>query len=139
MDFPHKEITETILNRFYKVYNILGYGFLEKIYQNSLAIELIQAGFQVETEKSIPVYYCGRSVGNYFADVVVNNAVVLELKAAEGLDERNEQQLRNYLRASNIEVGLLLNFGKKPEFKRIYYSNARKCFLKTEDAPHVDL
>ncbi len=126
MELLHKELTEKILKIFYDVYNELGYGFLEKVYQNSMFIELKANGYQVEAQKQIKVYYKGTEVGEYYADLVVNNLVILELKAAECLVKEFEWQLINYLRGTNIEVGLLLNFGKKPEFIRKVYENARK-------------
>jgi len=126
MELLHKELTEEILNAFYAVYNELGYGFLEKVYQNSLYIELKSRGFKVEAQKQIRVNYKGFEVGEYYADIVVDDLVILELKAAECLVKEFEAQLINYLRGTNIEVGLLLNFGKKPEFIRKVYENRRK-------------
>ncbi len=126
MELLHKELTEEILNVFYAVYNNLGYGFLEKVYQNSLLIELRARGFKVEAQKQIKVNYKGFEVGEYYADIVVNDLVILELKAAECMVKEFEAQLVNYLRGTNMEVGLLLNFGKKPEFIRKVYENKRK-------------
>jgi GxxExxY protein len=126
MELLHKELTEEILNAFYAVYNELGYGFLEKVYQNSLYIELKSRGFKVEAQKQIRVNYKGFEVGEYYADIVVDDLVILELKAAECLVKEFEAQLINYLRGTNMEVGLLLNFGKKPEFIRKVYENRRK-------------
>ncbi len=126
MELLHKELTEEILNAFYAVYNELGYGFLEKVYQNSLFIELKSRGFKVEAQKQIRVNYKGFEVGEYYADIVVDDLVILELKAAECLVKEFEAQLINYLRGTNMEVGLLLNFGKKPEFIRKVYENRRK-------------
>ena len=128
-DFKYKEITDVIIKLFYKVYNELGFGFLEKVYQNALFIELTANGFEVEPQKQIKVYYNGRQVGDYYADIIVNDLVILELKANERLLQENEFQLINYLRATNIEVGLLLNFGVKPEVKRKAFSNDRKKSL----------
>lgn len=125
-DFKYKEITDVIIKLFYKVYNELGFGFLEKVYQNALFMELGANGFEIEAQKQIKVYYNGRQVGEYYADIIVNNLVILELKAAECLVRANELQLVNYLKATDIEVGLLLNFGEKPEFKRKVFSNDRK-------------
>ena len=119
----HKPLTDKILSCFYKVYNTLGYGFLEKVYERALAYELHKNGLFVITQKEIEVYYDERKVGHYFADIIVEGIIILEIKAAEGLVEEHEYQLVNYLKASNIEVGLLLNFGKKPHFKRKIYSN----------------
>jgi len=116
--YLHSEITELIIKCFYAVYNELGFGFLEKVYQNSLLIELRNAGLYCEPQKPIKVFYQEIVVGEYFADIVVNNCVIVELKAAEALVEEHEFQLINYLKATEIEIGLLLNFGKKPEVQR---------------------
>ncbi len=122
----HKHLTGEILKAFYDVYNELGYGFLERVYQNALFIELKERGFDVEAQKKISVYYKGHLVGDYFADIIVNNKVILELKAAECIVEEFEYQLINYLKSAHCEVGLLLNFGKEPEFSRKIFSNAKK-------------
>ncbi|MDR0830267.1 MAG: GxxExxY protein [Prevotellaceae bacterium] len=122
----HKELTDTIISCFYQVYNDLGYGFLERVYQNALYYALIDEGLQCETEKSIKVYHNGKVVGDYRADLLVDNCVLLELKANEELNLANEKQLINYLKATDIEVGLLLNFGKRPQFKRKIFSNENK-------------
>ena len=114
----HKEITSEIINAFYKVYNTLGYGFLEKVYENGLALELEKRGIKVEKQVPIQVYYENKIVGKYFADLRVTDAVVVELKAAEQLIAAHETQLINYLKATEIEVGLLLNFGKEAKYKR---------------------
>ncbi len=114
----HKDITAIVLKSFYKVYNELGYGFLEKVYENALLIELRKAGLVCEQQKAIEVYYETEKVGSYYADILVNNCLILELKAAESLCAEHEYQLINYLKATDITVGLLLNFGKKPEFRR---------------------
>ena len=125
----HSDVTEKIIQAFFKVYNVLGYGFSEKVYQNSLAIELAKLGLQVEPQKQIEVYYDGYVVGEYFADMVINGCVIIELKAVRQLLDEHEAQLLNYLKATPIEVGLLLNFGPKAEFKRKVYDNARKGSL----------
>lgn len=122
-NYKHSDITEKIIKAFYKVYNTLGYGFLEKVYENALKYELIQMGLYVEKQKQIKVFYENKEVGEYYADLTVEGSVIIELKAAEGLCEEHEFQLINYLKATEIEVGLLLNFGKKPEFKRKVFSN----------------
>lgn len=122
----HQELTKSILKIFFEVYNELGYGFLERVYQNALYYELKANGFQVETQKKIKVYYKEIEVGDYFADIIVNDLVILELKAQDYLVEANEFQILNYLKATECEVGLLLNFGKKPEFIRKVYQNNRK-------------
>ncbi|MBN9292628.1 MAG: GxxExxY protein [Flavobacteriia bacterium] len=122
-NFKHSNLTELIIKSFYEVYNTLGYGFLEKVYENALYIELRKVGFYVEKQKRIQVFYDETEVGEYYADLLVNNLVIIELKAAEFLRKEHEQQLINYLHATDIEVGLLLNFGKSPEFKRKVFSN----------------
>lgn len=121
-DFKHKQITEKIIRAFYKVYNTLAYGFLEKVYGNALFIELEKLNLRVEKQKQINVFYEGHEVGLYYADLIIENCVIIELKAAESLNENHEVQLINYLKATDMEVGLLLNFGKKPAFKRKAFS-----------------
>lgn len=123
IELLHKDITDKIIKAFYEVYNELGYGFLEKVYENALFIELTSLGLICEKQKKINVFYDNQLVGEYFADIIVNNAVIVELKAAETLCEEHEFQLLNYLKATDIEVGLLLNFGKKPQFKRKILTN----------------
>jgi GxxExxY protein len=122
----HEELTEKIIAAFYKVYNTLGYGFLEKVYERAMCIELEKMGLGFENQKPIQVFYDGQSAGDYSADIAVEELVILELKAYEYLREDDEFQLINYLRATEMEVGLLLNFGKKPEFKRKIFTNDRK-------------
>ncbi len=122
----HKELTSKILKVFYLVYNDLGYGFLERVYQNALFYELQEYGFKVEAQKKIKVFYRDVVVGDYVTDIIVNDLVILELKAQDYLVEANEFQLINYLKATDCEVGLLLNFGKKPEFIRKVFQNSRK-------------
>ncbi|VVB94855.1 PD-(D/E)XK nuclease superfamily protein [uncultured archaeon] len=126
----HAEITDKIINSFCKVYNTLGYGFLEKVYENALIIELKRAGLKVLQQPNIRVYYEYQVVGDYFADIIVNDQVIMEIKAAEGLREENKAQLINYLKATDKEVGLLLNFGKTPEFKRVIFTNDRKEIIE---------
>ncbi|WP_269223046.1 MULTISPECIES: GxxExxY protein [Flavobacterium] len=127
MGLLHEELTDIIIKTFYEVYNELGYGFLEKVYQNSLYLELKNKGYNVEAQKRINVYYKGTEVGEYYADLIVENTIILELKAADCIVKDFENQILNYLRATDCEVGLLLNFGKKPEFKRKIYENNRKA------------
>ena len=124
--FLHKELSNKIIKAFYNVYNTLGYGFLEKVYEKALFIELTEMEFSCERQKAIKVYYKGKSVGDYYADIVVENKIILELKAAENLCEEHEFQLINYLKATDIEIGLLLNFGKEPQFKRKILTNDKK-------------
>ncbi len=126
MKYLHQDLTEKIIKAYYNVYNELGYGFLEKVYENALLIELKSLGLNCEKQKPISVSFKGYSVGEYFADIIIENEVIIELKAAEGLVEEHEAQLLNYLRATEIEVGLLFNFGKKPQFKRKIFENIYK-------------
>lgn len=126
MDYKHSEITELIIKAFYTVYNTLGYGFLEKVYRNAMAIELRKLGLEVVVEARIEVYYDSELVGEYYADLLVAGAVLVEIKAVQKLAEEHEAQLLNYLKATPYEVGLLLNFGPKPEIKRKAFDNSRK-------------
>ena len=126
MEAKHKDITELIIKAFYAVYNTLGYGFLEKVYQNALVIELRKLGLEVIPEACIKVYYNGQVVGEYFADLLVAGAVIVEIKAVRTLAPEHEAQLLNYLKATPYEVGLLLNFGPKAQIKRKVYDNELK-------------
>lgn len=121
--FPHQDLTKEIIGIYYDVYNELGYGFLESVYQNAMLIELRKKGFEVESQKKLTDYYKSEIVGMYCPDIIVNNVVILELKAVEYLIETHENQLLNYLRATDCEVGILLNFGKDPQFIRKIFTN----------------
>jgi GxxExxY protein len=125
-NYKHATITDKIIGAFYTVYNELGYGFLERVYENALFIELEKAGLKVEKQCKISVYYEGKVVGDYYADLKVEDRIIVELKAAESLCEEHEAQLINYLKATHAEIGLLLNFGKKAEIKRKAFSNQFK-------------
>ncbi len=125
-EFKYKELTSKIIACFYNVYNELGFGFLEKIYKNALRIELEKNSLNVECEVPIKVYYDDNIVGEYFADIVVENCLILELKAVDILIKEHELQLINYLKATKFEIGLLFNFGKQPEIKRKIYTNNLK-------------
>jgi GxxExxY protein len=122
----HWDLCHQIVGIFYSVYNELGYGFLEAVYEEALAIGLTESGLQVTRQVATPIWFRGRSIGEYKADLIVNNAVLLELKAARVLDTSHEAQTLNYLRATDIEVALLLNFGPKPHFKRFIFENSNK-------------
>ncbi len=122
----YEDITSQIIKAFYKVNNTLGFGFLEKVYENAMKLELINLGMKVEQQKNIRVYYEGKEIGDYYADLLVNDCVIVELKVADILCEEHEAQLINYLKATKIEVGLLMNFGKKAEFRRKIFSNENK-------------
>lgn len=126
MQLLHKEITEKIIKSYFTVYNTLGYGFLEKVYENAMAIELRKNGLEVKCQYPINVQYENEIVGEYFADMIVNGLVVIELKAVQEISEVHECQLINYLKATNIELGLLLNFGKEAEYKRKVFMNIYK-------------
>jgi GxxExxY protein len=123
--YKHAELTGRIINAFYHVYNCLGYGFLEAVYGNALAHELRKRGFEVRQQAPIEVRYDGEVVGQYFADLLVNGAVIVELKAASEITDAHQAQLLNYLKATGVEVGLLLNFGPKPGMRRKIYERAR--------------
>ena len=123
MSLLHKDITNKIIKCFYQVYNTLGYGFLEKVYENAMFYEITECGLYCEKQRQIEVFYKEQKVGVYFADLVIENCVIIENKAAEALLEEHEYQLINYLKATDIEVGLLLNFGKNPEFRRKIFTN----------------
>jgi len=125
-DFKHTELTEKIINIFYRVYNKLGYGFLEKVYENAMMIELKKEGILAIAQAPIRVLYDNEIIGEYYADILVDDKVIVEIKAARQLAEEHEAQLLNYLKATDIEVGLLLNFGVKPEIKRKAFNNLRK-------------
>ena|SRR5215469_6396353 len=123
----YAELTEKIIGVYYDVYNELGHGFLESVYSNAMGRALAQAGLAVQREVSVPVYFRGWDVGHFKADLVVNGCILIELKAVQALDRSHEAQIINYLRATELEVGLLFNFGgSKPQFRRIVLENANK-------------
>ena len=126
VELKYQELTYQIIGVFYDVYNELGHGFLESVYQKSLGLALEAAGFEVCWPIAIPVWFRGHLVGHFEGDMLVQKSVLLELKAVRALDGSHQAQLLNYLRATEIEVGLLLNFGVKPEFKRLLFDNSRK-------------
>ena len=133
-NYKHADITGIIIKAFFNVYNQLGYGFLEKVYENALLIELRKFGLECLAQYPIEVFYDNLKVGFYIADPVVNNCVIIEIKTAEAICEEHEAQLTNYLRATDIEVGLLLNFGKKAEFKRKVFSEEYKNHNKSSSS-----
>jgi GxxExxY protein len=124
----HSELTETIIGVFYDVYNELGHGFLESTYAEAMVVALESSALTVAREVPVPVWFRGRKIGEYFADLMVESSVLLELKAARSLESGHEAQLLHYLRATEIEVGLLLNFGVRPQFRRLLFDNERKKF-----------
>jgi GxxExxY protein len=120
--FPHKQLTEQIIGSAFEVYNHLGYGYLEKVYQKALQVELLRHGITAELERRLTVRYKGVVVGDYDADLVVADAVLVELKIAAQYDKRDEAQLLNELKACGIKLGLLINFGRSTvEFKRLVF------------------
>ena len=125
-EIKHKELTRRIIGVFFEVYNELGHGFLESVYHRSLVIALESVGLKACSRVDVPVWFRGHQVGQFEADVLVEKCVLLELKAVRTLDWSHRAQLLNYLRATDIEVGLLLNFGERPEFKRVILDNLRK-------------
>lgn len=122
----HEEITEKVIGVFFDVYNELGYGFLESVYEKSMLVALKAAGLQAESQVPVPVWFRGVQVADFYADILVEGKVMLELKAARAIDKAHEAQLLNYLKATEIEIGLLLNFGQKAEFRRLLFDNERK-------------
>jgi GxxExxY protein len=129
-DFAHASVTEAIIGAFYRVYNEMGYGFLEKVYENAMVIALMDSGLTVVQQAPIQVHFAGRVVGRYDADLLVNDLVIVELKVANAIAPEHEAQLLNYLKATPYEVGLLLNFSPtKAEVKRKAFRNDRKGSL----------
>ncbi len=126
MELKHSKITAKIIKAYYLVYNELGFGFLESVYESAMEIVLKEFGLFVERQKDIPVYFRGQNLGVYRADLVVDGKVIVELKAVKAIAPEHEAQLLNYLKATDIEVGLLINFGQKPSFKRFVFENSRK-------------
>ena len=123
----HQDLTSKIIECAYKVHNTLGFGFLEAVYQNALLIELQKAGLRAEKEKKIQVYYDNQLVGDYLADIIVEDKVILELKSVKDLHDAHSAQLINYLKATGIEVGLLINFGQSVEIKRKVHTPPKDC------------
>lgn len=130
-NYIHSDITDKIIECFYVVYRSLGYGFLEKVYENALMKELQLHSLHAEKQKEIKVIYKGIIAGDYYAVIVVANKVIIEINAAETLAEEHEAQLINYLKATHLEVELLLNFDKEPQVRRKVFSNDRKKLLKS--------
>ena len=122
-EYLYKDLTEKIIMCFYKVHDELGYGFVEAIYEKALIIELENIGLNVESQKDLEVFYKGTSIGNYRADIIVDDKIIIELKAVTQLLKIHEVQLVNYLKVTNIEIGLLVNFGEKLNFKRKIFRN----------------
>ena len=115
----YKDVTDTLIGCAYRVYNKMGFGFLESVYEKCLLIELRKAGLDVESQKPVTVYYENEIVGEFVADIIVNDTIILELKSVRRIIKAHEVQLVNYLVATGKPVGLILNFGeRKVEIKR---------------------
>jgi len=125
-NYKHSELTDLIIGTFYEVYGELGFGFLESVYRNALRLVLIDKGLTVEQEAPVTVFFRGRNVGDSRADLIVNGVVLLELKTAEQIVPAHESQVLNYLRSTALELGLILNFGPKPQVRRLLLDNLRK-------------
>jgi GxxExxY protein len=124
--YKYSELTEQIIGIFYEVYNELGFGLLEKVYEEAMAVAFRERAINFEQQVPIPVWFHGHTIGSYDADLVVNKVVLVEFKACKSLDPAHEAQLLHYLRSTEIEVGLLLNFGPRPQVKRLAFANERK-------------
>ncbi len=136
MGMKHEAISEQIIGAYFDVYNTLGWGFLESVYQSAMELEMRNRGLRIVPQSRIDVFYRTAKVGTFFADVLVEDAVIVELKACEELAAAHEAQLLNYLKATNIDVGLLLNFGKKSAWKRKVYETARRASINnTQNSP----
>ena len=127
MELLHRELTDRIINVFYAVYDELGSGFLEKICQAAMVMALRSAGLKVAERVPFEVYFRGQLLGTFIADIVVEGLVLIEIKSRSALTLSDEAQVMNYLRASDLEVALIMNFGSKPEFRRRVYTNVRKA------------
>jgi GxxExxY protein len=122
----HQQITDKVIGAFYAVYNELGFGFLESVYENALMMALGEAGLRVKQQAPIPVYFHGQQVGDFRCDILVEDCVILELKSVKQISAEHEAQTLNYLRATDVEVALILNFGEHPDIKRRVFDNDRK-------------
>jgi len=120
-DYVHQDLTEIVIACAYRVHNTLGPGFLEKVYQNALKLELEKNGFYVERQKAIPVYYENIIVGEYYADLLVNELIIIEIKVANAIDKSHESQIINYLKATGLKLGLIINFGSRVNIKRVVF------------------
>jgi len=132
-NYKHSELTDTIIGVFYEVYNELGFGFLESVYRNSIRFALSDKGLAVEQEVPVAVFFRGQNVGGFRADLVVNGAILLELKTAENIIAAHESQVLNCLRSTALELGLILNFGPRPQVRRLLLDNSRK-YVKARHA-----
>jgi GxxExxY protein len=126
LGLKHEQLTEKIIGVFFDVYNELGYGFLESVYEESMGIALSDAGISIERQVPVPVWFRGREIGVFRADLLVDRKVLLELKSARSIESAHEAQLLHYLKATEVEIGLLLNFGHRAQFRRLIFDNPRK-------------
>jgi len=131
VNYKHQELTELIIQAFYEVYNELGHGFLESVYEEAIYRVLRQKAVDVQRQSPLPVWFRGEQIGDFRADLIVAHTVIVELKAARALEPSHEAQLLNYLRASDLEIGLLLNFGPVPKIKRMVFANEKKINLRS--------
>ena len=122
----HEALTQQLIGLFYDVYNELGHGFLESVYQKSYTLALQQSGLRIEQQFPVKVSFRGLEVGEFRADILVESLVIVELKALQALESVHERQLTNYLKATDFEVGLLFNFGPRAQFRRLIFDNERK-------------
>jgi GxxExxY protein len=127
-NYPHSELTDVIIGVFYDVYNELGFGFLESVYRKAMRLALIEKGLTVQEEVPVTVFFRRKNVGDFKADLLVNGSILIELKTAERLGREHEAQVLNYLRATSLELGLLLNFRPKPQVRRLLLDNTRKHY-----------
>ena len=132
-NYKHSELTDKVIGVFYEVYNELGFGFLESVYRNSLRIALLERGLTVEQEVPVAVLFHRKNVGDFRADLVVNGTILLEPKTAENIVAAHESQVLNYLRSTAIELGIILNFGPKPQVRRLLMDNSRK-YVRAQQA-----
>ena len=135
MELKHAAVTDAVIGLFYQVYRTLGYGFLERVYANAMALAGRKRGLVIVQEAPIRVHFEGAVIGKCYPDLIVNDSVIAELKACKNILPEHEAQLLNYLKASRFEVGLVLNFGPRSEFKRLVLENERKGGLSWVENP----
>lgn len=126
----YRDLTKQIIGSFYEVYNDLGYGFLEKVYENAFRLDLQNKGFGVKQQHPISVRFQGVVVGEYFADLFINELIICEIKAVDKISKAHESQLINYLKATDARVGFVFNFGPKPDFVRKIFDSGRVVNIK---------
>ena len=132
MELKHKNITEIIIKAYFEVYNELGFGFLESIYESALSIALSDKGLGVERQKDVSVYFRGQLIGVFRPDLIIEDKVIIEFKAVKHLLPEHEAQILNYLKSTDIEVGMLINFGQTTKFKRFVFENSRKAIREDQ-------